>query len=362
MEKYLNSTILVVDDEPANIFFLEGLLDGEGYNSLSASNGAEALEMLANNLVDCVLLDVMMPNVDGIQVLKQMQTDQKLCDIPVIMVTAKTDEKDIEKALDAGAVDYIKKPINEIELLARMRTALHIKNREDTLKRLLKQNKQFVSIISHDLRAPFTSIIGFSQLLSDSKALPEKEKEFASFILTDSMRQLDYLEKLLNMAQLESGKLKPKIETIPIDELISEAEKIFGAKMQDKEIAFRKEIQSGVSIVADRSLFGQVINNLISNATKFTQKGGEIVASASSSDEGIRITISDTGVGIKEKNLSKIFLEYEKFYTLDSEGEKGTGLGLSIAKKILDAHGFSISVSSKIGSGTQFTIIAKNFT
>lgn len=148
MEKYTGSKILVVDDEPANIFLLEGILTENGYKVSTAINGKDALKIISEIPQDTILLDIMMPEMTGIEVLEKIVSIKNIRDIPVIIVSAKTEVEDVKIALDKGAIDYIKKPIDEIDLLARVRVALRLKDREDKIKRLVKLKDEFIGILA----------------------------------------------------------------------------------------------------------------------------------------------------------------------------------------------------------------------
>lgn len=360
MEKYLDSKILVVDDEPANVFLLEGILEGEGYSAGSVSNGMDALKAVEADPPDVILLDLMMPGMSGFEVLDKLAEEEKTRDIPVVIISAKTDVEDVKVGLDRGAMDYIKKPINETDLLARLRTALRLKNKEDALKRMIRLKNQFVSIVSHDLRAPLSHMILYGQVLSEKKSLSEglkpEHREFLEYVTGEANRLIDYVEKLLNLAYLESGKLQLKKGEHELSGLMDETAKIYSAKMENKGVLLKKEYTDGINVEVDRTLFMQVISNLLNNAVKFTPAEGTITMKTLKSDGKVLIKIADTGVGIKPEFQDRLFTEFQKYFSKGTEGEKGTGLGLSICKKILETHGFEIDFTSERGKGTEFTI------
>lgn len=174
--------ILVVDDEPANQFLLEGLLNANHYEPLVASHGAECLAMLEESSPDLILLDIMMPKMTGIEVLERIMKSDRLKTIPVIMVSAKTASADIQEALNLGAIDYIKKPFDEMELLARVKVGVRLKQNEDGLREMIQQRDEFVKIISHDLRSPFSAIHGFAELLAQSDNLSDNQRRSLDYI------------------------------------------------------------------------------------------------------------------------------------------------------------------------------------
>ncbi len=360
MERYLNSKVLVVDDEPANIFFLKGLLKEEGYLVTTASDGRECLDNLNVNKPDVILLDIMMPDISGIEVLEKIQENIKLKDIPVIMVTAKTESLDVEEALDKGAVEYIRKPIDEIELLARLRTTLRIKKQEDRLRDMLQSKKDFIEIISDDLRTPFSSISGFAQLLYYDKKLAEhlnsNNKDFLKYIIDTSNNIVDYFNKLLNWTKIEARELKLRLSDVNLLKLINTSIVSYTTVISDKNINVIKEIDEDFEVRVDQIYFGQLIMNLLSNAVKFTPKNGEIKFSATDDKNITRIIISDSGLGISDIEPEEMFGRFIHTPVRGTKGEKGNGLGLGICKKIIDAHGFKITYESVPREGTDFII------
>jgi signal transduction histidine kinase len=360
MEKYLDSLVLVVDDEPANIFLLQCILEGEGYRVATAKDGKKALAFMKERPPDVVLLDLMMPEMDGFAVLKQIASDPAMCQIPVIVVSAKIDVEDVKIALDLGALDYIRKPVDEEELFARLRSALRLKSREDHLRRLIALKEQFISIVSHDLRSPLTTIITYVEMMTMlkqySEGLSAEHLEFLDTIHQEGTRMNDYLNKLLNLAFLESGTFKLSRSVQQLSALVERSSKDYQAQMEKKGISFEVDAPPDVSVDVDETLFIQVLNNLISNAMKFTKPSGKVKVSVSRDGEKTVLRVSDTGLGIDAEGRKRLFSEFSKHYSWGTDGEPGTGLGLSICKKILDAHGFDISVQSEPGVGTEFAI------
>ena len=356
--------ILVVDDEPSNIFLLEGLLSAEGFAVSTAFNGREALVKVKTEAPDVVLLDIMMPEITGIDVLEKLKSDPEVSDIPVIMVTAKSEAEDVAEALGKGAVEYIKKPINEIEMLARLRTILKLKQQEDILKNLLKSKEEFIRMVSHDIRAPFSSIAGFADILLNdielSGKLNNEQKEFLTIIIDTSNFIVDYFNKLLSWSNLGASGLVLQKEPKALSKLIQTATVIFQSKIADKKINLRVDLESDFEIVADVTYFNQVIINLLSNAVKFTPDGGNITISAREIKEGIQIILADTGIGIKDVTPEELFGKSFHKSTRGTKGEKGSGVGLRICKMILDAHGFDFSFRSESNKGTEFIIEIRN--
>ncbi len=359
-----NAKILIVDDEPANIFLLEGLLAEKGFTVSSALNGKDALIKIKSDTPDVVFLDIMMPEITGITVLEKLKNDPETSDIPVIMVTAKSEAEDVEEALSKGAVEYIKKPINEIELLARLRTILRLKQQEDGLKNLLKSKEEFIRMVSHDVRAPFTSIAGFADMLLNDKGLTQKlnseQKEFLTIIIDTTNFIIDYFNKLLNWSNMGAKELLLYKEKKVISRLIQTSMVIYRSKIENKKLDLHIDLENDFEITVDATYFSQVVNNLLSNAIKFTPDGGKIIISAKKETDTIIFSIADTGIGITNVTSDELFGSSFHKTTRGTRGEKGSGVGLRICKMILDAHGFGFSFRSKPNEGTEFRIEIKN--
>ncbi|HEY4788028.1 MAG TPA: HAMP domain-containing sensor histidine kinase [Bacteroidales bacterium] len=356
--------ILVVDDEPSNLFLLEGLLAEEGFHVFTALNGEDAIVLAKTELPDVILLDIMMPRITGIDVLKVLMKEPLTCNIPVIMVTARVEAEDVEEALTKGAVEYIKKPINEVEMLARLRATLRLKKQEDNLRALLKSKEDFISMVSHDVRGSFSSISGFAELLlTDDKlagSLNSDHKEFLNLIIDTSNYIYDYFNKLLNWANLGANELNLQKEKIALAKLVRVAEIVYKSKINEKDLELVVDIPDDFKIWVDPTYFSQVINNLISNAIKYSHSGGKIRLSIDQRDKGIQFVVADTGVGMPNISEDELFGKSFHKSTRGTRGEKGTGVGLRICKMILDAHGFGFNFKSQSNRGTEFIIEMKS--
>ncbi len=361
MDTDQKSKILIVDDSPSNIFFLEGFLKAEGYDVSTAKDGFECLDYLKTNKPDMILLDIMMPEMDGLEVLEKIVNNEETCNIPVVMVTARTDSEDLEKALSIGAIEYIKKPIDEIELLARVKSALKIKQQEDKLKEMLLAKEEFIRIISHDVRTPFAAITGLAKLLYSDPELTSKlnadQKESLKFIIDSSHFIVNYFNKMLSWSSLGSKELVLNKEKIKLSEIISNVLTIYKTDIEKKEIEFNADFNEDLELFVDITYFTQVMNNLINNAIKYTPRNGNIKVFTESRNNSLKIVISDSGTGLYNITPEELFKNTINKSAKGTEGEKGTGIGLHICKKILNSHGFEITFKINEIGGTDFIII-----
>jgi two-component system, sensor histidine kinase and response regulator len=304
-----------------------------------------------------ILLDIMMPKMTGIEALEIITNTESLKHIPVMMLSAKTSTKDIEEALGKGAIDYVKKPFDEIELLSRVKVGIRLKQNEDHLREMIQQREELVRIISHDLRSPFVAINGFAELLIGDKNLTDDQIKSLGYIIDSVTFSQDYFNKLLSWTKLEHQNIQINLTPVSLSKIVGVASRFFEKKAAEKGIILSNEIDEKIVVLIDDTYFRQVIVNLINNAIKFTNKNGKIRCFTGLSDSGIDFIISDNGIGMPEDLTPENLFKTELFKSRrGTTGEKGTGLGLNICKKIIDAHGFDLTFQRNATGGTDFII------
>lgn len=231
---------------------------------------------------------------------------------------------------------------------------------ERHLKQLLAYKERFFSIISHDLRSPVASVLGIAYMLIHDEKLMNKLDDFNKNMMTgiyeEMVHLLDYNDKLYHWSNLELGNFELVHESIAIDSLVNKSLKSLKSNLENKEIEIETHLPKDLMMKVDITLFLQAINNLISNAIKFTPQKGKITITANRRKEHIRLHIRDNGLGMSKQVKDTLFDESKRKSTMGTYGEKGSGLGIGIVKKIMEAHGFDISVSSQEGKGTDFVI------
>jgi signal transduction histidine kinase len=313
----------------------------------------------------------MMPNMDGYEVFMQLKKNADLKDIPVIFISALNDTENIVKALQAGGMDYITKPFQAEEVLARVRTHLQLRRQsielQEQSKQLLELNAakdKFFSIIAHDLRSPFNSIIGFSEIMLENAQVRiyDVMEEYSKIILTSAKRAMDLLTNLMEWSRSQTGRMEFNPGAMELVSLITEIELLFHGIADQKSIRINLEIPPSATIYADRDMISTVLRNLISNAIKFTNFGGKINISIEDQPEELTVSIRDTGVGMKKEKLEKLFRIDSESSTLGTNREKGTGLGLILCKEFIEKHEGKIWVESEVGKGSvfRFTIPKQN--
>lgn len=350
--------ILIVDDVPDNVEILEQFFKTQGYEILKAFGGKEAIEKAEKETPDLILLDIMMPDLDGFEVcriLKQERTHFK--SIPILMVTAKDDLESKVKGLSLGADDYITKPFDMQELHARVKSALRLKHALDALKELNELKNQFLAMASHDIKAPISRIEKtMDQLLEKKEKLSKDQSESLKNIKRQAQDIFNLISDLLNVTKIEAGKMGLQKKKISVSELLEEVCKMNVMTAQSKQISLDRNIDPKVEITADPDRLLEVFDNLLTNAIKFTPKGKKIKIVLQSQKEGVEVQVSDQGIGIPESELPRIFDRFSKLSPQPTQGESGTGLGLSITKQIIDLHGGKIQVESKPDHGSLFKI------
>lgn len=359
-----NSSILIVDDNPSNLALLFNFLSRKGYNVLVADGGNNALKMAREAEPDLILLDIIMPEIDGYMVCTEIKKEQRFADTPVIFLSAVNSADDKLRAFQSGGVDYITKPFNYEELAARVSAQLTIKHQKHKLRQLYndleetnsRKDKLF-SIISHDIRSPLSTIMGYSEIiLEDFSELSNVEvKQYTRNIHNVSKEINGLVENLLDWSRLQMDKINYMPENI---DLKTELERVICSYREAaalKKITLVHNVNTSEFITADYNMFYTIMRNLISNAIKFTGDGGNIFIVAENFLNRVKISVCDTGIGIEKKSIKNLFDFGSSSLKMGTNNEKGTGLGLMLCKEFVERHGGKLIVESEYGRGARFT-------
>jgi two-component system, sensor histidine kinase and response regulator len=355
--------ILIVDDESAMRDSIQAMLSPEGYTFHVAVDGPSALALLQQQVPDVILLDVMMPGQSGFDVCRSIKADRRLADVPVVMVTALDTKDDLIRGLDAGADEFLSKPVAGVELRARVRSMLRIKRQQDRLKATLKMREDLAHMIVHDMRSPLSIITLHSEALAHLAASTNPTwKERAEALVLQSDRLNSFINDLLLLAKLESGRLVLNRAAVDVVAFVRTKEIEYRALAQERGLTLAGEFpDKGRYVMLDPVLFGRVIDNLLSNAVKYSKSGDRIgiVVSSLPDEPGahvkMRIEILDEGPGIPDAHKDRVF---EKFEIVDQKrkGVPQIGLGLSFSKLAVEAHGGRISVRDNAPQGSVFSV------
>ena len=391
-----SATVLVVDDNPVNLKLLNHTLSSAGYKVKMEVNGLNVIPQVKNSMPDLILLDIMLPNISGFEICEQLQADTLTQSIPIIFMTALSDTVDKVKGLSLGAVDYITKPFQKEELLARVRTHLHLKRliesletqnqelrqltqrnedlenrvaeRTAELKQALEKEKElnqlksrFITMASHEFRTPLAIISSSSGILQKfSDRLNEARKQEHLQTIQHTIKHIiQILDDVLMINRAEADKIELNLETADIIDFCHHLQAEIAASNNQHTINFSVDLNAEITansllIQFDKKLLRQIITNLLTNAIKYSPNHNPVNFSLTKTDNKLIFKISDHGIGIPETDQVKLF---ESFHRASNVGNiAGTGLGLSIVKKCVDLHQGKISVESQIGKGTTVTV------
>jgi two-component system, sensor histidine kinase and response regulator len=366
------SRILAVDDVPDNLYLIEAILEDEGYEVILAEDGLSALSYLQRSLFDLVLLDIMMPGMDGYEVTRRIRQDPRLPFIPILLITAH-EQSSVVEGLDGGADDFIRKPFDTEELLARVRSLLRLKHSIDEREAMGRQREDFVSRLTHDLRTPLVAADRMLNLFMQETFCPISSdmKEAIGTMIRSNQNLLQMVNTLLEVYRHEAG--QKKLTFAPcnlreiIEEIIEELQPLAEEKGLELSVDFSKmNFQSGngaIVVMGDRLELRRVVVNLLGNAIKFTEQGSihlrifETPASPNfqpphQPNAWITIEVEDTGAGISPEDQAIIFERFRK----GNHKRADSGLGLYLSRCIVEAHGGTIGVVSELGNGSKFTV------
>ncbi len=354
----LDSKILIVDDVLMNLQITAQILKEEGYKFSLAQDGKSALNLLENETPDLILLDIMMPEMDGLEVCRIIKKDERLKEIPVIFITAFNQSDDLVEGFKAGGVDYISKPFNRDELLMRVKTHLELSLSKKMLIETIKTRDKLYSIIAHDIRSPFNNIIMLIESIA-AGIINVSSKEFKEVIfhLEKSTRETGtLLDNLLDWTKLHIGKITLRPQNTHVLRIINDCIRLLEGNARYKNISIGKNIPVDLMAYFDEVTMHTIFRNIISNAIKFTPENGKIKIETNDTGSYISVIISDTGIGISNEVLSKIFDKNESYSSLGTKNEHGSGLGLQLVKDMVEQNNGTIRVESELDKGTTFIV------
>jgi two-component system sensor histidine kinase/response regulator len=352
-------SILVVDDTPANLRLLHRLLGAEGYRVRLATNGELALRSVREESPDLILLDVVMPGMDGFAVCRALKEQEASREIPIIFISALSETDRKLEAFAVGGVDYVTKPFQSAEVLARVRTHLELLQHRRALlalnERLLASNREldrFAHVVAHDLKAPLQGISGYAELLLlTDPSLSPTARERLEHIQGSTTRMGELIDRLLRYAKLSSA--PPALAPVDLGALaagicaeLQPAIEACGARVDLGELPW---------VMADATLLEQVFRNLLGNALKYHQPDRPPVVEICAHRQGERVAISvrDEGIGFDSADEDVVFGLFQRLPA--HRDIEGTGVGLAVCKKIVEQHGGRIAATSALGHGATFT-------
>jgi signal transduction histidine kinase len=354
--------VLVVDDEAHNRELLHDLLAAQGHEVLEAADGKEALRVATEHVPDVVLLDVMMPELDGFEVCRRLKAQASTAALPILMVTALADRENRIQGIAAGANDFLTKPIDIHEVQLRVRNALRLKKLFDRvqddyrrLQELETLRDNLTGMIVHDMRSPLTGIRGYLQLslMIPPEKMDHDLREYLGHARHATEVLIEMVSSLLDVSRLEAGSMPLDRQPHDMRQLIPEALQSLGALLQNCQVRF-EPAGGPLPALCDEHIVRRIVANLVSNAIKFTPAEGSVVLTGERQASAVKISVRDTGAGIPKEYHTKIFEKFGQVANRKENRKYSTGLGLTFCKLAVEAHGGQIGVESVVGQGSTF--------
>jgi two-component system, sensor histidine kinase and response regulator len=371
-------SVLIVDDEPNNLKVLHGLLSQHNYDVRAARDGESALEAARTLLPDIILLDIKMPEMDGYEVCRRLKANEVTRDIPVIFISALNSVNDIVQAFQVGGVDYISKPFQFPEVLARVENHLTLlrqkqqimeqnnqieamrKRDQARFKQISQMREQFVQAATHDLKNPLTIIMGYTDIMArfDEVRGNRRLRECVENIVESSKEMTELVMSMLDLLRMQSS-LDLNLQPVNFSQFLEEQGRkhLTAAQSRMIQISFSLDVEDAY-VYVDKAMMTRVFDNLLSNAIKYSPDGTKISVRLKDEGNSLVLELEDEGFGIATADLGKLFTPF--FRAKKQDGERiieGTGLGLAIVKEILDQHRGHIEVDSHLGKGSTFRVV-----
>ncbi|MCP4403104.1 MAG: response regulator [bacterium] len=386
LEPHFTPRVLVVDDNPMILDVIVQHLEEYDFEIMTARTGEKGVENAQRGQPDLILLDVMMPGINGFEACRRLKSDETTREIPVIFMTARSDVEDQVQGFAVGGVDYITKPVQRAILFARVQTHLRLRAQQQTVERQateLEQAKQraedaqahaefanraksiFLANMSHELRTPLTAILGFTQLMEGNSQIPSEERENLHIIRRSGDHLLTLMNQILDLSKIEAGHLTLNEKELDLNGLLNDLKAMFFLKTQHKGLELVFDCADDVPryMRTDEVKLRQALINVLNNAVKFTDEGGVTVRVRTQSGgemdaatlPRLSFEVSDTGPGIAPDEMGTVFTAFGQTES-GRQAQEGTGLGLSISRKFAQLMGGDITVNSAVGQGTTFCV------
>ena len=357
--------LLVVDDVQTNVLLLKALLGKEGYGILVANNGQEALEVIRNENPDLILLDVMMPGMDGFEVAERLKSEEFRCEIPIIFLTALDDTQSIVNGFKLGVCDFISKPFRKEELMVRIKHQLSlvaarriIEEKNEELRKTIAGRDKMYSVIAHDLRSPMASM---KMLLNTIMMSVEKDKidpdifDMLEMSNKTSEEVFSLLDNLLKWTKSQLGKLTVIPQKLDISGLADGVVEVMNSVAEVKHIKLIRTDHESFFVYVDIEMIKSILRNLISNAVKFSNPDSEIKVGIKAEDGKVIVSVTDSGKGIKKEDQHKLLKDSTHFTTYGTNSEEGSGLGLLLCRDFARKNGGELWFESEENLGSVFS-------
>jgi len=361
-----DTSILIVDDDPVTRSLVRATLEAADFAVIEAADGEEALRLCDTHRPRLLIVDVMMPGMDGFELCRVLRQRPDWAYVPILMTTGIEDIAAIAKAYEAGATDFIAKPIQWLVLSQRVRYMLRASETQERLVASMqaaeaanRTKTEFLANMSHELRTPLNAIIGFSQLMRDRLhgPLADKYHEYATIVGDAASHLLAIISDVLDLARTESNRLPLVEETVDIAELVTKTNMLLDQQIRKSGVDYRVNVQADLPpVLGDAAKLRQILINLLSNALKFTAPGGTVTLTVTAdSASGLLLRLEDTGIGIAPDKLAVVLTPFGQVESGFARNYQGVGLGLPLTKRLLELHAGVLEIASVPGAGTTVT-------
>jgi signal transduction histidine kinase len=366
----VTASILVVDDDPVVRSLMRATLERDGFTVIEARDGVEACRLYQEHHPDLLLVDLVMPHMDGFELCRVLRGRDESAYVPIVVATSLDDVPSIARAYDAGATDFIPKPLNWLVLNHRVRYILRASRAFEELRRnqdrliaakeaaeaANRAKSEFLANMSHELRTPLNAIIGFSGMMSDRMFGPLNERyaEYANIIGDSGRHLVAIITDILDLAKADADRLLLTEEQVEIAEVVELGSKIIEDMARRAQIEFVSEINKPLpAMIGDPAKLTQILVNLLSNAVKFTAPGGTVRLTIEQPlYQGITFRVEDTGIGMSPDQIPIALAPFGQIGNSLTRQHDGVGLGLPLTKRLVELHGGTIEIDSEPGKGT----------
>jgi len=350
--------ILAVDDQYEQLECITNIIESNDcpdYDLFIALNAVVALKIAGNEAIDLIITDWEMPEIDGIELIKRLKMNPATQHIPVIMCTGiMMSSENLKTALDSGAVDFIRKPIDEIELLARIRSMLMLSSSYARERQLNEAKNKILTIMAHDLKGPIGSMQFLFDLILSGELSGERLEYFLKAAKNTIGSAVGLLDNLLQWTKSQRGILRAEPVYCNLTKSINDCIALLYERVLEKSIRLSTNLQNSITVYCDENMVTTVIRNLVTNAIKFTNKEGEILITTTLEDGFAVVKVIDNGIGIPQNNLPKLFNSTYYVTSFGTMNEKGSGLGLKISKEFVEMNAGKIWAQSEENKGSTF--------
>lgn len=337
--------ILIIDDNPDIRNLIKIISKPYDFDVLMAESGPAGFDILENQRVDLVVLDILMPEMDGFTVCKKIKSNPDTSEIPVIFLSTKDETESLVKGLKLGAVDYISKPFHSDEFIARIKIHLELYKSKKHLQEKLQENKQLIHILSHDLKNPVGCAQSFVEMI---ETYPEDTEEYVEYVKMALDQGLQIIGSVQDLMSIKEGKAKLKLNHLNLGSLVGRSLNILQNKITEKNITVTVGVDPDIFVKVDEvSFINSVLNNLMTNAVKFSFQDSKIEIKAEQTGDLVTLSVTDHGIGMPEEIENNIFNINKSISRRGTDGEMGTGFGMPLVKTFVEAYGGTIKIISK---------------